>query len=174
MKLRKAMKKIQHQSKLAMVVLACLLSTACESPPKTAPIQKTTVKPKEVKPTAVATPVPAPTPAPAPIETPRPSPPANTDIQALKEGIAMYNNGDYNGAIKKLGNTPEIWASHNKSLQVSALKYLAFSYCVTSKTQLCRQQFERAIKIDPSFDLLPSEIGHPIWGPVFLKAKKAK
>jgi hypothetical protein len=51
---------------------------------------------------------------------------------------------------------------------------LAFSYCVTSKAQLCRQQFERALKIDPSFELLPSEIGHPIWGPVFLKAKKVK
>ena len=165
------MKKIQYQSKLAMIVLACLLSTACESPPKTAPIQKTTVKPKEVKPTAITTALPTPAPA---IETPRSVPVANADIQALKEGIAMYNNGDYNGAIKKLGNTPEIWSSHNKSLQVSALKYLAFSYCVTSKTQLCRQQFERAIKIDPSFDLLPSEIGHPIWGPVFLKAKKAK
>ena len=167
----KKMKMIEHHSKRAMIALACLLSLACESPPKPAPVQKAPIKPKEVKPTAITTALPTPAPA---IETPRSVPVANADIQALKEGIAMYNNGDYNGALKKLGNASEIWAGHNKSLQVSALKYMAFSYCVTSKAQLCRQQFERALKIDPSFDLLPSEIGHPIWGPVFLKAKKAK
>lgn len=165
------MKMIALHSKRAMIVLACLLTLACESPPKSAPPPKVAVKQKEVKPSTVAAPLQAPAPA---IEPTRPAPTANADIQALKEGIAMYNDGDYNGAIKKLGNASEIWAGHNKSLQVSALKYMAFSYCVTSKSQLCRQQFERALKIDPSFDLLPSEIGHPIWGPVFLKAKKAK
>ena len=170
--IKSKMKPIEQHIKLAIIVMGCLLSVACESPPKTAPVENAPIKQKEVKPTVA--PANLPTPTSAPIESPRAPPIPNADIQALKVGIAMYNNGDYNGAIKKLGNTPEIWSSHNKSLQVSALKYLAFSYCVTSKTQLCRQQFERAIKIDPSFDLLPSEIGHPIWGPVFLKAKKAK
>ena len=168
------MKTIEPFKQRAFILLACLLIVACESPPKTVstPVQKTPVKQKENKPTAIATPLP--TPAPATVEAPRATTNSNADIQALKEGIALYNDGDYNGALKKLGNTPEIWSSHNKSLQVSALKYMAFSYCVTSKAQLCRQQFERALKIDPSFDLLPSEIGHPIWGPVFLKAKKSK
>ncbi len=155
-----------------LLLLACLFTQACESPPKTVPVsvpvQKTPIKPKEVKPAALATP------AAAPAEAPRIAPASNADVLALKEGIALYNDGDYNGTIKKLGNATEIWSSHNKSIQVSALKYMAFSYCVTSRAQLCRQQFERALKIDSSFDLLPSEIGHPIWGPVFLKAKKQK
>lgn len=153
-----------------LLPLAGLLTQACESPPKTVPVsvQKAPVKPKEVKP-AVSAP-----PTAQPAETARAAPVSNADVIALKEGIAKYNDGDYNGTIKKLGNATEIWTSHNKSIQVGALKYLAFSYCVTSRTQLCRQQFERALKIDPSFDLLPSEIGHPIWGPVFLKAKKPK
>ena len=166
------MKPLNHQIKYTIIAMTCLLCFACESPPKTAPIEKVSAKQKEDKPTNTITKSTAP--ASTAIEAPRPAPIPNADIQALKVGIAMYNNGDYSGAIKKLGNASEIWVSHNKSLQVSALKYMAFSYCVTSKAQLCRQQFERALKIDPSFDLLPSEIGHPIWGPVFLKAKKAK
>lgn len=90
----------------------------------------------------------------------------------LKEGIALYNNGDYNGAIKRLGQADVSGAA--RATQLEALKYTAFSYCVTSRTTLCRQQFEKAFKLDPSFDLEPGEHGHPLWGPVFVKAKKAK
>jgi hypothetical protein len=45
---------------------------------------------------------------------------------------------------------------------------------VTSRQTLCRQQFDKALKLDPSFDLEPGEHGHPLWGPVFTKAKKGK
>jgi hypothetical protein len=90
----------------------------------------------------------------------------------LKEGIAMYNNGDYNDAIKRLGATDITGGS--KATQLEALKYTAFSYCVTSRQTLCRLQFEKALKLDSSFDLSPGEHGHPLWGPVFVKAKKSK
>jgi hypothetical protein len=89
---------------------------------------------------------------------------------ALREGINLYNHGDYNDAIKRLGSS-EI-AAGPKATQLTALKYMAFSYCVTSRQTLCRQQFEKALKLDPSFDLGPGEHGHPLWGPVFVKAKK--
>lgn len=99
--------------------------------------------------------------------------PAPVPVQSgLKEGIAMYNNGDYNDAIKRLGAADVTGGS--KATQVEALKYTAFSYCVTSRTTLCRLQFEKALKLDPSFDLEPGEHGHPLWGPVFTKAKKSK
>jgi hypothetical protein len=88
----------------------------------------------------------------------------------LKEGIALYNNGDYNGAIKRLGALDV--AAGPKATQLEALKYTAFSYCVTSRQTLCRQQFDKALKLDASFDLEPGEHGHPLWGPVFVKAKK--
>ena len=106
----------------------------------------------------------APTPAPAPVLAP--------DQLALKEGIDLYNNGDYNAAIKRLG-APEI-ANGPKATQLEAIKYTAFSYCVTSRQTLCRQQFEKALKLDPGFDLAPGEHGHPLWGPVFTRAKKGK
>jgi hypothetical protein len=100
------------------------------------------------------------------------APAAAADQLALKEGIDLYNNGDYNAAIKRLG-APEI-ANGPKATQLEAIKYTAFSYCVTSRQTLCRQQFEKALKLDPNFDLAPGEHGHPLWGPVFTRAKKGK
>ena len=91
---------------------------------------------------------------------------------ALNEGIDLYDKGDFNGAIKRLSNASEIWTS-TKGIQTQALKYMAFSYCVTSRQTLCRQQFEKALKLDPHFDLAPGEKGHPLWGSVFERAKKA-
>jgi hypothetical protein len=99
--------------------------------------------------------------------------PVQTPVQpGLKEGIAMYNDGHYNDAIKRLSSADV--AGGTKSTQLTALKYTAFSYCLTSRQTLCRQQFEKALKLDPSFDLDPGEHGHPLWGPVFIKAKKTK
>ena len=56
--------------------------------------------------------------------------------------------------------------------RVTALKYTAFSYCVTNRPTPCRQSFERALRLDPSFDLSPGEQGHPLWGPQFAKARQ--
>jgi predicted small secreted protein len=104
---------------------------------------------------------------------PTPPPVAAAPVASgLKEGIAMYNNGDYNDAIKRLGASDVTGSS--KATQLEALKYTAFSYCVTSRQTLCRLQFEKALKLDPSFDLEAGEHGHPLWGPVFVKAKKNK
>ncbi|MDL2356349.1 MAG: TssQ family T6SS-associated lipoprotein [Pseudomonadota bacterium] len=90
----------------------------------------------------------------------------------LRDGIALYNNGDYNGAIRRLGMADV--SSGPKATQLEALKYTAFSYCLTSRQTLCRLQFEKALKLDASFDLAPGEHGHPLWGPVFVKAKKTR
>lgn len=92
---------------------------------------------------------------------------------ALTEGIDLYDKGDFNGAIKHLSTANEIWSA-DTATQISALKYMAFSYCVTGRQTLCRQQFEKAFKLDPTFDLAPGEKGHPLWTPSFERAKKAK
>ena len=109
---------------------------------------------------------------PRPKERPREREREDTPAPAngLQEGIRLYNDGDYNGAIKRLSardvnNGP-------LATRLTALKYMAFSYCVTSRPGPCRQAFERALRLDPSFDLAPGEHGHPLWGPVFTKAKQ--
>jgi len=93
------------------------------------------------------------------------------ESDGLREGIRLYDEGDYNGAIKRLGardlnNGP-------LATRLAALKYTAFSYCVTARPAQCRQAFDKALRLDPSFDLAPGEHGHPLWGPVFTKAKQA-
>lgn len=123
----------------------------------------------------------APKSTPAPVARPAPGTPGNpippgsqagAEQGALKEGIELYNKGAYSDAIKRL-NAPEI-ANGSKADRVQAHKYAAFSYCVTSRQTLCRQQFEKAFKLDPAFNLQTGEHGHPLWTPMFERAKKSK
>jgi hypothetical protein len=91
---------------------------------------------------------------------------------ALREGIRLYDEGDFNGAIRSL-SAREI-ANGSLGTRVLALKYTAFSYCVTSRPAQCQRAFEKAIRLDPAFDLAPGEHGHPLWGPVFAKARNGR
>jgi hypothetical protein len=108
---------------------------------------------------------------PRPKERPRDRDDTPAPSAGLQDGIRLYNEGDYTGAIRRLAardvnNGP-------LAARLTALKYMAFSYCVTSRPGPCRQAFDRALRLDPSFDLAPGEHGHPLWGPVFTKAKQA-
>lgn len=97
--------------------------------------------------------------------------PAPKEQSALRDGIRLYNDGDFNAAIKRFSSSDITGGSVRTRL--AALKYTAFSYCVTSRPVQCRQAFEKALKLDPSFELAPGERGHPLWGPVFEKAKNS-
>jgi hypothetical protein len=91
---------------------------------------------------------------------------------ALSEGSALYEKGDYRGAIRKL-STARDTLDDSSAQKKTSLRLLAFSYCVTNQKPLCRQQFNALLKIDPSFELAKAEAGHPLWGPVFKEAKLA-
>jgi hypothetical protein len=146
----------------SVLVLAIAVLAGCATP-----------HPEPQPPAANTPPPPRTTPAPPP--TPQPPPdqrkPA-AQIQ-LDEGVALYDTGDFTGAIRRLMTGNDIW-SGPVPLQVQGLKYLAFSYCVTNRVSLCQQQFEKALKLDPTFDLPSAEKTHPIWGPAFARAKNPK
>lgn len=89
---------------------------------------------------------------------------------ALREGIKLYDDGDFNGAIRRLAAADV--PAEPVATRVTALKYTAFSYCVTARPAPCRQAFDKAFRLDPGFDLAPGEHSHPLWGPVFAKAKR--
>lgn len=112
--------------------------------------------------------------APPPVRKVPPAPPPEPEVpdsrKALNAGIDMYKAGNFNGAIKQL-SAPEL-ANAEKPVQLEAIKYTAFSYCVTNRATLCRQQFVKAFKLDKSFDLSPGEKGHPLWTPSFERARK--
>jgi Tfp pilus assembly protein PilF len=86
--------------------------------------------------------------------------------ESLANGLRQYQEGQYEDAQKSLmAALDHGLLSHTE--QSTARKNLAFMYCVTNRTQQCEDEFRKAMEIDPSFDLTPAEIGHPIWGPVY-------
>lgn len=90
--------------------------------------------------------------------------------QSLAAGLQQYDEGRYNESARSLQASLDAGLS-SKSDQVKAHKYLAFIHCVSEREWLCRDEFRKALKIDPAFDLDPAEAGHPIWGPVFRSVK---
>ena len=112
-------------------------------------------------------------PAPAAAAAPAaaPPPPKSAAELALESGVASYDAGDYNAAIKTLGGSSDI-AVAPTPIKLKAMKYTAFSYCVTNRRTQCRQQFVEALKLDPAFTLEPAELTHPIWGAEYNAAKR--
>ncbi|MEJ1959968.1 MAG: TssQ family T6SS-associated lipoprotein [Nitrosomonadales bacterium] len=88
----------------------------------------------------------------------------------LASGIKSYEAGDYQTALITLKNAQEM-GLNDKHDQVLAHKYLAFIHCVSGREQQCRDEFRKALTIDPAFDLTAAEAGHPVWGPVFRSEK---
>ena len=107
-----------------------------------------------------------------PVREPVKDPVSRDAAATLRDGIRLYNNGDFTSAIAKF-NAPEIQGA-NTAARTTALKYTAFSYCVTQRPTQCRQAFDRALRLDAEFDLAPGEEGHPMWAPVFEKARAAR
>ena len=97
----------------------------------------------------------------------KPSSPAE---QKLALGIARYDNGDFTLSAADFREALRLGLSRKQD-QVVAHKYLAFIHCVSRREKLCRDEFRKALKIDPAFKLEPAEAGHPIWGPIFLREK---
>ena len=92
--------------------------------------------------------------------------------QALSTGIGQYEDGNYSEAAKSLQSALDQELAADS--QVKAHKYLAFVHCLSGRERLCRDEFRKALDLNPAMELQPAEAGHPIWGPVFrsVKAKK--
>jgi Tfp pilus assembly protein PilF len=87
----------------------------------------------------------------------------------LDEGIRQYDNGDYKLAARTIQGSLD--AGLTTRSQARAHKYLAFMHCIAGQQNQCRDEFRRALEIDPRLELKPEEAGHPIWGPVFKSVK---
>lgn len=91
---------------------------------------------------------------------------------ALTSGIEKYDDGNYADAIANLQDALTQGLSTDD--QVRAHKYMAFAYCVSGKPALCREEFKKAVELNPALELSPSEAGHPTWGPIFKSVKGKK
>ena len=90
----------------------------------------------------------------------------------LAAGIKQYEDGSYGDAAKNLQAAIDQGLSTGD--QVRAHKYLAFIHCISARERLCRDEFHKALEINPNLELQPAEAGHPIWGPVFRSVKARK
>ena len=87
----------------------------------------------------------------------------------LDTGIREYDNGDYRIAARTIQGALDEGLTTRS--QARAHKYLAFIDCVSGQQSQCRDQFRKALEIDPGMQLRAEESGHPIWGPVFKSVK---
>ena len=86
--------------------------------------------------------------------------------QALNTGIQQYEDGELKAAQKNLQDALNLGLTFDAD-KVSAHKHLAFIFCSLNQERQCRDEFRRAFDVDPSFKLERTEIGHPLWGPVY-------
>jgi tetratricopeptide (TPR) repeat protein len=86
--------------------------------------------------------------------------------ESLAQGIEQYNAGRSAEALRSL-NAALDHGQLTRTEQGSARKYLAFIHCASGREAQCRDEFRKALEIDPAFELSVAEAGHPIWGPVY-------
>ena len=84
----------------------------------------------------------------------------------LAQGVELYNAGRYAEAQKQLTAALDHGVL-TRPEQGNARKHLAFIHCASGRDAQCRDEFRKALEIDPNFDLTMAEAGHPIWGPVY-------
>jgi Tfp pilus assembly protein PilF len=90
--------------------------------------------------------------------------------QDLSAGIRAYEDGDYKVSARLLQNALSAGVFLNSD-KVAAHKYLAFIHCAQAREKSCREEFRKALELDPKLELTPAESGHPSWGPVFKSLK---
>lgn len=96
----------------------------------------------------------------------------NKGNAAFAAGLRQYEDGNYSEAARQLQSAIDQGLS--RSDRVTAHKHLAFIHCVSGRTTACREEFRKALAIDPDLQLSPAEAGHPTWGPVFRSAKAGR
>lgn len=84
-------------------------------------------------------------------------------IRPIRESFMA---GQYDAVITQVTNTPAL-STGSVPLHTTALKYKAFSECLTEAKRSCASTFEQILTLNPNFTLLPAEKSHPSWGPVF-------
>ena len=95
---------------------------------------------------------------------------SNKGFTLFSAGIAQYEEGEYELAENNLNSALALGLA-DPADKITAHKYLAFLYCVSGLEALCQMEFSKVFELDPQFTLSPAETGHPIWQPVYDKAR---
>jgi len=91
---------------------------------------------------------------------------------ALSAGLKQYEQGEYTESAKSLQDAVELGLPGKQ--RANAHKYLAFIHCALNRERQCRDEFRKALAVDPVLELAPAEAGHPVWGPIFRSLKAGR
>lgn len=91
---------------------------------------------------------------------------------SLSIGLKQFNDGELDASAKTLQLALDRGLPAKD--QATAHKHLAFIHCANNRTGACRDEFRKALAVDPALELAPAEAGHPVWGPIFRSVKAGK
>jgi Tfp pilus assembly protein PilF len=91
---------------------------------------------------------------------------------ALSAGLKQYESGAYAESAKNLQNAISLGLPEKQ--RANAHKHLAFIHCSSNRERQCRDEFRKALAVDPALELAPAEAGHPVWGPIFRSVKAGR
>lgn len=91
---------------------------------------------------------------------------------ALAAGLKQYDEGLYDESAKNLQGAIELGLP--VAQRATAHKHLAFIHCSTNRERQCRDEFRKALALNPKLELSPAEAGHPVWGPIFRSLKAGR
>jgi hypothetical protein len=106
---------------------------------------------------------------------PPPKPPPTISVARIYEqpaeraflnGMRFYEEGQYERAEVMFKRSLSEGLKDPHDLAV-ANKHLAFIACAYNRISDCEAAFRAAFASDPMFRLADSEVGHPVWGPVY-------
>jgi Tfp pilus assembly protein PilF len=92
--------------------------------------------------------------------------------QTMYAGLWLYQEGHYEQSLKSLQSAIQQGLPERDRL--TAHKHVAFIHCVSNRERQCRDEFRKALAIDPGMDLAPEEAKHPMWGSVFRSVKSGR
>jgi Tfp pilus assembly protein PilF len=91
---------------------------------------------------------------------------------ALSTGLKQYEEGLYPESAKNLQGAIDLGVPDKQ--RANAHKHLAFIHCSSNRERQCRDEFRKALGVDPALELAPAEAGHPVWGPIFRSLKAGR
>lgn len=92
---------------------------------------------------------------------------------SLQLGLRNYQSGNYKDAAENLQKAIEAGLRVKRNT-VTAHKLLALSHCALGRESQCRQEFQQALRIDPSLTLGAEDAAVPSAGAAFGSAKSAQ
>jgi Tfp pilus assembly protein PilF len=91
---------------------------------------------------------------------------------ALSAGLKLYEDGEYAESAKNLQGAIDLGLPDRQ--RADAHKHLAFIHCSSNRERACRDEFRKALAVNPALELAPAEAGHPVWGPIFRSLKAGR